>query len=63
MAGEIGSLGNDAKTVVPGEDELIQVWETLESYGISERYRFKKVVSAKRLYHFDALERSEKRVV
>ena len=63
VAGEIGSLGSDAKTVVASEDELIQVWETLASYGISERYQFKKVVSAKKLYHFDTLERSEKRVI
>ena len=61
--GNIGSLGSDAKEETPSEDELLRVWETLENFGITERFQFKKVVSAKKLYHFDALERFEKRVV
>lgn len=63
VAGKIGSLGNDAKLEEPTEDELAAVWSTLESYGITDRYAFKKIVSAKRLYHFDSLERQEKRVI
>ncbi len=79
VAGKIGSLGSDAKITEVTEDELISVWETLERYGIIEsvrggqgrerverhkdRYAFTKIVSAKRLYHFDSLERLEKRVI
>lgn len=63
VAGDIGSLGTDAKTEEPTEDELVEVWNSLERHGIAERYHFKKIVSAKKLYHFDALERFEKRVV
>ena len=63
VAGNIGSLGSDAKEETASEDELLQIWEKLESFGITERFQFKKVVSAKKLYHFDALERFEKRVV
>ncbi|MFQ5933582.1 MAG: glutamate synthase [Dehalococcoidia bacterium] len=63
VAGEIGSLGSDAKMEEPTEEELISVWETLERYGINSKYRFKKIVSAKKLYHFDSPERLEKRVI
>ncbi len=63
VAGKIGSLGSDAKTEEISEDELISIWDTLEQYGIKNRYQFKKIVSAKKLYHFDALERYEKRIV
>jgi len=59
VGGEIGSLGNDAIVVDISEDELITLWETLESKGVTERPRFTKIVSAKRLYHFDKLERLE----
>ena len=45
------------------EDELIEVWEMLAKEGIAERPKFKKVVSAKKLYHFDSLERLEKNVI
>ena len=63
VAGKVGSLGSDAKQVEPTEDELAAVWKTLEEYGITDRYAFKKIVSSKRLYHFDSLERGEKRVI
>ena len=63
VAGSIGSLGNDAKLEEATEEELISLWETLERYGIDEKHRFKKIVSAKRLYHFDKLERLEKTVI
>lgn len=63
VAGKIGSLGSDARLEEPTEDELNSVWRTLEGYGITERYAFKKIVSAKKLYHFDALERLEKQVI
>lgn len=62
-AGNIESLGNDAIFDRISEEELISIWETLEGYGIKEQYQFRKIVSAKKLYHFDALERLEKTVI
>jgi formylmethanofuran dehydrogenase subunit C len=63
VGGSYGSLGNDAKVEEITEDELISVWGHLEENGISEKPRFTKIVSAKRLYHYDSLERLEKVVV
>ena len=63
VGGEIGSLGNDAKTEEISEDELIELWDTLETHGVDDKPRFTKVVSAKKLYHFDSLERLEMTVV
>jgi len=39
------------------------VWDHLERNGISEKPKFTKIISAKRLYHYDSLERLEKVVV
>ncbi len=63
VAGKIGSLGSDAKVDEVTEDELHGIWEILEEYGVKDRYTFTKIVSAKTLYHFDSLERLEKRVI
>ena len=63
VAGKIGSLGSDARTEEVTEDELNGIWETLKRYGIQDRYTFTKIVSAKKLYHFDRLERLEKQVI
>jgi hypothetical protein len=63
VGGEIGSLGNDAKATEASEAELISVWETLERHGVNTRPRFTKIVSAKKLYHLDSLERLEKAVI
>ena len=63
VAGEISSLGNDAKTEQVSEDELLDLFSTLERYGIRHKYSFTKVVSAKKLYHYDSLERLEKTVI
>lgn len=63
VAGSIGSLGSDAKMEEPTEDELVEIWRILEGYGVTDKPHFKKIVSAKKLYHFDSLERSEKRVI
>ena len=60
VAGEIASLGNDAKTEEINEQELLDLLSTLEGHGIHQRYSFTKVVSAKKLYHYDSLERLEK---
>ena len=63
VGGEIGSLGSDAKIEEVDEEELLDILATLESHGIKQRYTFTKVVSAKKLYHFDSLERLEKTVI
>ena len=63
VAGDIASLGNDAKTEEIGEDEVIDILGILERYGIRKRLSFTKVVSAKKLYHYDSLERLEKTIV
>jgi formylmethanofuran dehydrogenase subunit C len=60
VAGNIGSLGSDAKVEEMSEDELIDVLTILEAQGITDKRSFTKVVSAKRLYHYDSLERLEK---
>ena len=59
VGGKIGSLGNDAKTEEVGEEELIGLWHALEQHGIYEKPHFTRVVSAKKLYHLDSLERLE----
>ena len=63
VAGDITSLGNDAKTEDVDEGELIDILAALENHGMRERYSFTKVVSAKKLYHYDSLERLEKTVI
>ena len=60
VAGNIASLGADAKVKEMTEDELIDVLAILESRGITDKRSFTKVVSAKRFYHYDSLERLEK---
>ena len=60
VAGDIASLGADATVEEMSEDELIDVLATLEARGIKGKRSFTKVVSAKRLYHYDSLERLEK---
>ena len=63
VGGEIGSLGSDATTEEVSEGELIELWDTLEAHGVSDKPRFTKVVSSKKLYHLDSLERNEIAVV
>jgi glutamate synthase domain-containing protein 3 len=63
VSGEVGSLGSDAKIELATEDELAAVWSALELHGINERMSFKKIVSQKKLYHYDTLERFEKAVI
>lgn len=59
VGGEIGSLGTDAKEEPVSEGDLIELWGLLERHGIEDKPRFRKVVSEKKLYHFDKLERLE----
>ena len=63
VGGEIASLGSDAKTEEISEDEVIDILAALENHGITKRYTFTKVVSAKRLYNYDSLERLEKAII
>ena len=63
VAGKIASLGSDAKTEEISEDEVIDILAALEQHGIKQSYKFTKVVSAKKLYHYDSLERMEKAVI
>ena len=59
IGGEIGSLGTDAIFETVPEGELIELWGLLERNGIEDKPRFRKIVSEKKLYHFDKLERLE----
>ena len=45
------------------EDELIALWTELEMYGINTRPRFRKIISQKKLYHYDTLERLERTLI
>ena len=60
VGGSIGSLGADAITEEMGEEELLDVLAALRAHGIENKRSFTKVVSGKKLYHFDSLERLEK---
>ena len=60
VGGDIASLGNDAVIVDMTKNELISVWNKLEENGIGKQPDFKKIISGKKLYHFDKLERLEK---
>ncbi len=62
VGGEIGSLGADAiveSVSKQEESELISTLEGLKLPGAIPR-RFRKIVSAKKLYHYDSLEPLER---
>ena len=63
VGGAHGSLGSDAKVEEVGEGELIGLWDLLGRNGVDGKPHFTKIVSAKRLYHFDSLERLERSAV
>ena len=63
VGGEVGSLGADSRYEEPGEDELIELWAELEQKGVAGRPRFRKIVSEKKLYHYDTLERFERTLI
>lgn len=55
IAGEIKSLGIDAKVVEPPADELLEVEELLTDLGVLAADRdWKKIVSAEGLWYFEA---------
>ena len=63
VGGKITSLGNDAKIVNPTQTELGVIDKKLKKNNISNTYKFKKIISEKKLYHFDKLERLEKSAI
>ena len=63
VGGRIGSLGNDAEIAEISDEEQAALWKELASHGVPQRPHFRKIVSSKKLYHFDSLERLEKTVI
>ncbi|MFQ5692639.1 MAG: GXGXG motif-containing protein, partial [Nitrospinota bacterium] len=63
VAGKTGELGNDAKFEDMDRGEADAIGEILDRHEISGKLAFRKIVSAKRLYHFDKLELLERQVV
>ena len=63
VGGKITSLGNDAKIVNPTQAELSVLDKKLKKNSITGSYKFKKIISEKKLYHFDKLERLEKSAI
>ncbi len=63
VGGDVGTLGADAKFDEPTEDELIELWAELEAHRINKRPKFRKIVSQKKLYHYDTLERLERTLI
>ena len=63
VGGKITSLGNDAKIVNPTQTELSVIDKKLKKNNVSNAYKFKKIISGKKLYHFDKLERLEKSAI
>jgi glutamate synthase domain-containing protein 3 len=63
VGGEVGSLGADAMFDEITEDELIGLWNELEQKGITEKPKFRKIISEKKLYHYDTLERLERTLI
>lgn len=63
VGGSVGSLGADAKLEATSQDEETQISSVLQAMKISKDripMRFRKIVSAKRLYHYDSLEPLER---
>lgn len=63
VGGKIQSLGSDAKLEKMGPGERNEILATLRRLGLREKSlpaKFSKIVSSKRLYHYDSLERFEK---
>ena len=65
VGGKVASVGTDAKLVEAGDEEKKWLGETLERLKLKTRngVSWKKVESAKALYHFDKLKLKERRVV
>ena len=63
VGGKITSLGNDAKIANPTQTELSVIDKKLKKNNITGSYKFKKIISEKKLYHFDKLERLEKSAI
>jgi len=61
VGGEIGSLGADAKVESVSKQEESELLSTLEGLKLpGATKRFRKIISAKKLYHYDSLEPLER---
>jgi glutamate synthase domain-containing protein 3 len=56
VGGRIGALGNDAVVGEPADDERAWLSELLARYAVPAPAAFQKVVSGRRLWHFDKKE-------
>ena len=55
LAGPVGSLGVDSRIEEPEEGELAAVEELLDARGLGgPRREWRKIVSARRLWHFES---------
>lgn len=63
VGGRIGELGSDAEVIETTDDELADIAGCLEERLIAVPRTFRKIVSQKKLYHFDEMELTERRIV
>ena len=63
VGGKISSLGSDAKIVDLSQKELNQIAKKLDENNVIHKHKFRKIISEKKLYHFDKLERLEKSIL
>jgi methylamine---glutamate N-methyltransferase subunit B len=57
VGGGIGDPGNDTVVSDASTDELVEIGVTLARYGVSIPDGFRKIVSGRRLWNYDAKER------
>jgi glutamate synthase domain-containing protein 3 len=60
VGGKIGSLGSDTKAEQTTTEDEDLIYSALKKHGIDDSFEFKKIVSARRLWHYDELEPLEK---
>tara|TARA_B100001750_G_C15484460_1_gene587481 strand:- start:559 stop:1269 length:711 start_codon:yes stop_codon:yes gene_type:complete len=60
VGGKISSLGNDAEIGKITTKEIDYIKTTLQNYNINKNTDWKKIISSKKLYNYDALEPLEK---
>jgi glutamate synthase domain-containing protein 3 len=59
VAGQIDSLGEDAKEAEYNDDDRAHVADILGEYGLPSDMNFRKVISGQRMLHYQDYERSE----
>ena len=60
VGGQISSLGNDAEIGKITTKEIDYIQKILKNYNINKNADWKKIISSKKLYNYDALEPLEK---